>query len=146
MKKSPVYLSAASLLALMVWYAPFASGIELKPGKWGVTTTNVSPMSSQPVEQYIENCVAETSFNPIEEMMDQGMSSMCEVTVNSDSANNLDADLTCNMQGAGTMNGKLEFTVAGESASGAMDMSMSFNGQTMSMTSKWEASYLGACD
>lgn len=146
MKKHLDPVFAVSLFALFTGFAPLVLSIELQEGKWGVTTSSVSPMSPQPTEEYSENCVEDSTFDPVREMMDQEMSSMCEVTVNADTATSLDADLSCNMQGAGTMTGKLEFFVDGDSANGLIDMSMSFNGQTMTMSNTWKAEFLGACD
>jgi hypothetical protein len=137
---------AVSLFALCTGFAPIVLAIELQEGKWAVTTTTVSPMSPQPMEEYSENCIEDSNFDPVSEMMDQQMSSMCEVTVNANTASTLDADLSCNMQGAGTMTGKLAFSADGDSANGLIDMSMSFNGQTMAMSNTWKAEFLGACD
>lgn len=146
MKKQLDPVLAVGLFALFASYTPFAVSIELQEGKWGVTTTTVSPMSPQPREEYSENCIEDSNFDPVSEMMDEQMNSMCEITVNANTATNLDADLSCNMQGAGTMTGKLAFSVDDDSANGLIDMSMSFNGQTMAMSNTWKAEYLGACD
>ena len=146
MKKLPAPFLTAGIIALFASHTPSVLGIELQEGKWGVSTTTVSPMSPSPKEEYKEDCVVESTFDPIGEMMDEQMSSMCEVTVNADTSTRLDADLSCDMQGSGTMTGKLEFSVNGDSANGLIDMRMSFNGQTMAMTNTWEAQFLGACN
>ena len=135
-----------STLALLFLTSPLAQAFELKAGKWGVTTTIASPMSPQPQEEYTEQCIEDSDFDPLAEMMDSQMSSMCELKVNSDSPTRLDADLTCNMPGAGTMSGNMEFRANGNSAEGEMRMSMAFNGQSIDMTNTWEARYLGACN
>ncbi len=120
--------------------------VELEPGKWGITSSISSPMAPEPTTEYVEDCIEQSDFDPIAEMMEQGMSSMCEITVNEDSASRLDADLSCDMQGAGTMAGKIQFTANERSAQGDMQMSMSFNGQSINMANSWKAEYLGACD
>lgn len=135
-----------SIPVMLLLMAPLVQAFELEPGKWGVTTTIASPMSPQPQEEYTEQCVEESDFDPLAEMMDSQMSSMCELAVNTDSPTQLDADLTCDMPGAGTMSGNMEFRANGNSAEGEMRMSMAFNGQSIDMTNTWKARYLGACN
>ena len=135
-----------SVLFFSLVAATSAQAFELSPGKWGVTTTIASPMSPQPQQEYTEECVEDSDFDPLAELMDSQMSAMCELTVNTDSPTRLDADLSCNMPGAGTMSGKMEFTSNGNSAQGEMNMSMAFNGQSISMMNTWEAMHLGACE
>ena len=139
-------LSYAIALTILFFCQPAVYAFELEPGKWGVTTTIASPMSPQPQEEYTEQCVEDSDFDPLAEMMDSQMSAMCELTVNSDTPTRLDADLTCDMPGAGTMSGNMDFQASGNSAQGKMTMSMAFNGQTINMTNTWEARYLGVCN
>jgi len=122
-----------------------AFSLELKPGKWGITSETASPMSAEPASQYSEECIEDGNFDPLAEMMQSGMAQQCKLTTHTNSATTLDADLDCAIPGAGSMTGKITFNVAGESASGGMNMSMDMGGQQLQMSSKWNGKYLGAC-
>src|SRR5688572_22277523 len=83
-----VLVCAASCIAAA------AGAIEVKPGKWAVSSETITPMSTQPVIQQMEECVEET-FDPVAEMVDQGAAQQCTITNVQDSANQLNADLQC---------------------------------------------------
>jgi hypothetical protein len=132
------------MLLLAATFAAAESGaIEVKPGKWGVNSETTTPMSTQPVSQYLEECVDE-SFDPVAEMVDQGTAQQCTITNIQDSDNKLDADLQCTMPGVGTVQGKMSFVVNDTSGTGVMNMSMNLGGQLLQMSTKWSGEYLGA--
>lgn len=120
-----------------------ANAIEVKPGKWAVTSETVTPMSTQPVIQQMEECVEE-DFDPVAEMVDQGAAQQCTITNVRDSANQLDADLQCNMPGVGSVQGEMSFVVNGSSGTGILNLSMNLAGQLLQMSTKWSGEYLGA--
>ncbi len=125
-----------------ICFVTTAQAIEVKPGKWAVNSETTTPMSTEPMKQSLEECVDE-SFDPVAEMMDQGAAQQCTITNIQDSANQLDADLQCNMPGVGTVQGEMSFSVNGDSGTGAMNMSMNLGGQVLQMSTKWSGEYLG---
>lgn len=133
----------ALMLGLAVAAAP-AGALEMPPGKWGITSETITPMAPAPVTDYTEDCVQD-DFDPVS-LMQSEMAQECQLTTNTDTATELDADLQCAMPGAGTVQGKLLFTVDGNSATGQMNMSINVGGQVMEMSSKWSGELLGACD
>ena len=50
-----------------------AFSLELKPGKWGITSETASPMSAEPASQYSEEFIEDGNFDPLAEMMQSGM-------------------------------------------------------------------------
>ena len=131
------------VMLVLAFSAAHSGAIEVKPGKWGVNSETTTPMSTQPVSQYMEECVEE-SFDPVAEMIDQGQAQQCTITNIQDSTNQLDADLQCTMPGVGTVEGKMSFVVNEGSGTGAMNLSMSLGGQLLQMSTKWSGEYLGA--
>jgi len=103
-------------------------------------------MAPELTTEYVENCVEQSNFDPVAEMMEQGMSSLCEITINENSGSRLNADLSCNMQGVGNMTGNIQFTANDLSARGDMNMNMSFKGQSINISNSWVAKYLGSCE
>ena len=140
-KKSPA--CAFMLLLTTAFIGADAGAIEVKPGKWGVNSETVTPMSTQPVSQYMEECVEET-FDPVAEMVDQGNAQQCTITNIQDGANQLDADLQCNMPGVGSVKGKMSFVVNDSAGTGVLNLSMNLGGQLLQMSTKWSGEYLGA--
>lgn len=133
------------LLGALVLCSGTTLALDMKPGKWGTTSTVETPMAPEPVVEYSEECVEE-GFDPVQDILDEGMGGQCDVTLNEDSSTVVDADMACEIPGAGPMTGNLHFTVNGDNASGSMLMSMNMGGQTMDTTVEFEAEYLGACD
>lgn len=117
--------------------------IEVKPGKWAVSSETVTPMSSQPVIQQLEECVDE-NFDPVAEMVDQGAAQQCTISNVQESANQIGADLQCNMPGIGVVQGDMSFVVNDTSGTGSLNLSMNLAGQVLSMSTKWRGEYLGA--
>ncbi len=122
--------------------AAAAGAIEVKPGKWSVVSETITPMSTQPAIQQMEECVEET-FDPVAEMVDQGAAQQCTITNIQDSSNQLNADLQCNMPGVGTVQGKMSFVVNGTAGTGNLNLSMNLAGQVLQMTTKWSGEYVG---
>lgn len=120
-----------------------AVAIEVKPGKWAISSETTTPMSTAPVVQQMEECVEDT-FDPVAEMVDQGQAQQCTISNIQDSANQLDADLQCNMPGVGMVEGEMSFVVNDTSGTGVLNMSMNLGGQLLQMSTKWSGEYLGA--
>jgi hypothetical protein len=136
-------ICSAVLACVAVCIAPAVEAVEVKAGKWAINSETVTPMSSQPVVQQMEECVAE-DFDPVAEMVDQGAAQQCTVSNVQDSQNQLDADLQCDMPGIGTVQGKMSFVVNDTSGTGILNLSMNLAGQVLQMSTKWSGEYLGA--
>jgi hypothetical protein len=138
---SPV--SVVVFACVLSCIAATAVAIEVKPGKWAVNSETVTPMSTQPVIQQLEECVDE-NFDPVAEMVDQGAAQQCTVSNIQDSSNQLDADLQCNMPGVGVVQGKMSFVVNDTAGTGVLNLSMNLAGQVLQMSTKWSGQYVGA--
>jgi len=121
-----------------------AGAVEVKPGRWAISSETVTPMSTQPVIQQMEECVEE-DFDPVAEMVDQGAAQQCTISNIQDSSNQIDADLQCNMPGVGAVQGDMSFVVNDTSGTGLLNMSMNLGGQVLRMSTTWKGEYLGAC-
>lgn len=133
-----------AFLAAMLACSGTTLAVELKAGKWGTNSTVVVPMAQEPVTEYSEECVAE-DFDPVQEMLGE-MGDQCDITINEDTSTALNADMSCEVPGAGTMTGTLSFVINGDNATGSMLMSMNVGGMAMETSATFESEYLGACD
>ncbi|MES2626783.1 MAG: DUF3617 family protein [Pseudomonadota bacterium] len=140
-QKKTSLCSVVLLLAAGLFGAD-AGAIEVKPGKWAVNSITTTPMSTQPVNNYMEECVEE-AFDPVAEMVKQGEAQQCTITNVQDSANQLDADLQCTMPGVGSVQGKMSFIVNDSAGTGQLNMSMNLGGQVLQMSTSWTGEYLG---
>lgn len=120
-----------------------AQALEIKNGKWGITTEVNVPMSAEPIVEYMEECM-EGDFDPMAELLEQDIT-VCEILSSQDSDNLLEMTMQCTIADAGTMKGEMFFEVFGDTANGRVDMTMDFGGMTMNMDSTWSGEYLGAC-
>lgn len=147
--KNKVSPASPQILLFMVFTILIAIGmnsaqaLEIKEGKWGITTEFTMPMASTPRVEYTEDCIEE-GFDPVAEMLDGGIEG-CEIVPSQDSATMLDVTMQCVIPNAGTMNGKILFLVKGDTASGQVDMEMDMGGMTMNISGTWNGEYLGAC-
>jgi hypothetical protein len=136
-------ICSVALACAAVCIANTAAAIEVKPGKWAVTSETVTPMSTQPAVQQMEECVEE-NFDPVAEMVNQGAAQQCTISNVQDSQNQLDADLRCDIPGIGSVQGAMSFVVNGTSGTGILNMSMNMAGQVLQMSTNWSGEYLGA--
>lgn len=120
----------------------FAGGSEMKPGKWAITTTTQVPMMG-PMDHTMTSCFTKEDLKP-QEMMKQENND-CKVKNMKTSGSAVSWEIVCNSQG-GEFKGSASATSKPESLSGQMKMSMSVNGRTMNMETKWKGKYLGVCD
>jgi hypothetical protein len=135
-------ISAVVIACAAGCIAAAAGAIEVKPGKWAVNSETITPLSTQPVIQQMEECVDET-FDPVAEMVNQGAAQQCTISNIQDSSNQLNADLQCNMPGVGTVQGKMSFIVNDSAGTGNLNLSMNVGGQVLQMTTKWSGAYVG---
>lgn len=135
-----VYLLSGLLLAV----TGSAGAFEIMKGKWQVETEMRNPMSPQPQFKSSIECITEESFNPAQAMMEGGQ---CTITDKQDSVDSITWTFKCGGNGMPESSGTGKFTTSGKTAKGEMQMSMIFNGQTMTMTNSWKGQHLGdKCD
>ena len=134
-------------LGLIAANPVMALELDIRPGKWGMTSTATMPMVAQPMEQYEEQCIAE-GFDPVADLESQmaQMGTQCSITVTEDTASEFQADISCPVPGMGTMSGNMSFSASGDTVNGSSLINMTVNGQTMQVTTSSEGQYLGPCD
>lgn len=121
-----------------------ALAIDIMTGKWQVETEMRNPMSPQPQFNTSTECITEGSFDPAQAMMQGGQ---CTITDKQDMANSVSWKFQCGGNDMPVSTGTGKFVTRGKAASGEMQMSMVFNGQTMTITNSWKGQHLGdKCD
>ena len=139
-----VRIKTILIMALGVLVLPpgaYAEEATMKAGKWSITTTTMVPMMG-PMEHTMTSCFSETDLKPQKMMKQEGD---CHIDDMKTSGSTVTWGIACKNQG-GEFKGSASATSAPESLSGQMKMTMTMNGQTMTMETKWKGKYLGACD
>ena len=139
-----VSITVCSLSSLLLAVTGSAGAFEIMTGKWQVETEMRNPMSPQPQLKTSTECITEESFDPAQAMMQGGH---CTITDKQDSADSVSWKFKCGGNDMPVYSGTGKFATSGKSANGEMQMSMVFNGQTMTMTNSWKGRHLGdKCD
>lgn len=116
-----------------------AEGMKVEPGLWETKSQVTSPGGTH--ENISQDCIKESEYSP-ENMMDEN--SGCEVTDSSSDAKSMQWTLYCVNQGV-AMTGNGHANSTGTSIVGSMDMNANFNGQEVTMNTKWEGNRIGDC-
>lgn len=133
----------ASLTAMFFSITAIAEGVSIDPGNWEMTTTMKMTMMPQPQTTTVEECIKEPELNPEDFNMDEDSPcNISDVVINGDTASWL---INCPTEG-GVMEGKWEFTSAGDSITGAGTMSMDYAGQKMGFEMSWVGKRIGDCE
>ncbi len=145
-RKSSPFVIAVTLLAMLTLAAVSAprraDAIEIDPGKWQFTTTSQAPMVPTPRVETDTECIEDGTRSAKDFMQDNKDCTISDV-VDTDTV--LSYKVTC-PNGPMVMKGVSNFKSTGSTMSGIMRMSMSMNGQEMTMDVKWEGKRLGPCD
>jgi len=143
-KRSTLTAAAGALLSLWILShaspASAADGLKIPDGLWRTTSTVTMPMLAQPQSKTEERCMKNRTFSPTD-MTDQ---SDCTVKSSNVSGDTMSWTLECPNQ-AGTLTGQGRMMVSATQANGEMKMSMTMNGQSMTMTHHWEGQRIGDC-
>lgn len=141
MNKAIVWAALAGAAVMVT--APPVGALELREGKWRVTTTTQSPLSPRPETHTNEECVRGGDFNPAAKMSE---GSECRVLDSQNEADSLRWKMECFGEGMPAMNGEGWFETSGDAARGEMTMKVTFNDQTFEMKNTWEGQYQGPCE
>ncbi len=120
----------------------------MNPGKWEFTTTVSMPMMKAPQVTTNTECVTkeEAERDPLANLTNIGKE--CTITEKKMSGARLDYTMECNQQRM-ISKGKGYFSSQGDTASGAMEMTMDMPGMPsgpMIVKTSWQARRIGACD
>ncbi len=138
------FLLSSAVVSLLATASVSASTLQLPTGKWEIRTETTNPMVSQPQVETEFECIEDGSFDPTTEFMEEGQ---CVVTEKEESENKVAWAFECSGQGMPSSSGIGNFQVNGKTATGEMKISMSMGGQTMKMSTRWEARHISKhCD
>jgi len=132
------------ILASLVSAAPaFAAGIPVEPGLWEMTSTMNMPMLPEPRVTTVTECMSRSELSP-DEMGAQGMDPNCTYDSVQVDENTLRWWFDCPVEG-GTSHGEWEAVSGGDTMEGSGEITMSFQGQDMTMTMEWAGRRIGDC-
>ncbi len=149
-------ITVLTLACLLLPAAGFAASFHMNPGKWEFSTTVIMPMLPAPQTSTTIECVSkeEAEKDPLASLKDIG--DECHVTDKKIKGSRLEYVIKCDQQGM-TSTGKGYFEAQGDTASGAMEMSMQMPegmpagmpgmaSGAMSIKTTWQARRIGKCD
>ncbi len=133
-----------TILSLMLSFVfvclAYAENLQVEPGLWETKSVVNGPAGTQ--ENVSQECIEESEFSP-ETMMDNAQG--CTITDSSVNSNSMQWTINCQEEGI-TMTGTGHAKSSGDSFTGGMEISASFNGQPMTMSTTWEGTRIGACE
>ena len=134
-----------SLLILLLTASPCAWSdvIPVEPGLWEMTATMNMPMMPEPRVTTTQECLTESEID-MDDVGAGDMSEECDFSMDQLDGNTMKWSVECPVEG-GTSRGEWTATSAGDSVTGDGVLTMSFGGQTMEMTMKWEGKRVGPC-
>ena len=134
----------SSLTVMFFSVSAIAEGVSIDPGNWEMTSTITMTMMPQPQTTTVMECIKEPELNPEDFNMDEdNPCNISEVAIDGDTAS---WSINCPTEGGAVMEGKWEFTSAGDSISGSGTMSMDYAGQEMGFEMSWAGKRTGDCD
>ena len=140
MIRTAIYATTLAALVAVLGSAQ-AEGLAIKPGLWRTTTQMSNPMGPGMTTRTTEECVEETSFDPVSMLQD---AEGCRITRNEVSENQVDFAMDCAMGGTqARVTG--EFQSQSDTGSGHMNMNLNGEGMKMEMQMNWTSERLGDC-
>ena len=141
MKKTNICLALAiSLVSSSI----LAEGIPIEPGMWEITSTMTMPMLPQPRISTNSKCIEEAEISP-EKMNQEDMDSDCSFDTRVVDGDTMNWSMNCDTQG-GASSGEWEVTSHGDTLTGGGTITVDMQGQSMSMSMKWDGKRVGDCD
>ncbi len=129
------------LVLLIFFNTAYAEGMNVKTGLWEMKNVVTLPMGNGIQESSTQECIDKASIRPKDMMQDaQG----CKVLNANVEKDNMDWTISCNNSGV-EMIGKGHAKSGGTTVKGGMNISATFNGQTMEMSTTWEGKHIGDC-
>jgi hypothetical protein len=118
-----------------------------KPGKWSFKTTVTIPMMPEPRVISDTKCITEEEANRdhLTEMLKE---SKCTILKREESDDTVEFEVECEGDMGVKTKGKGHFTTDGTTMTGEIEiiMNMAEGNQSMTMTQKWEAKWIGDCE
>lgn len=124
----------------------FAAGPKFMTGKWKVTSTSYPPMGGKSKTKTSTECITEENADPSKTFLSGVTKDQCSVDEPTIDGDTVKWDMTCSGMPGGSAKGAAELTIQGKKAAGKMEMTMTFNGQTMEFKNTWTGEHVGACD
>ncbi|MGH1538445.1 MAG: DUF3617 domain-containing protein [Gammaproteobacteria bacterium] len=140
LKKSGITTIVALIFSFVFTSLAHAESVQVEPGLWETKSVVTSPAGTQ--EDVTQECIKESEFSP-DSMMDGAPG--CTVTDSSFGSNSMQWAISCQEQGI-TMTGTGHAESSGDAFTGGMEISASFNGQPMNMSTTWQGKRIGACE
>ena len=134
---------ATALAAFALAASAQTGGMNVEVGEWEMTSTTKNPVTGEPQSFSAKECVDQGQLGA-ESFLENSQG--CTVSDVQTSASSMRWNMSCSTQG-GTMTGrgKIQSSAGGKKVSGTMDMTASFGGQTMEISSEWSGRWLGPC-
>ena len=132
------------ILNLIIIFAGvvYAEGMEVKPGMWEMKSVVTLPFDGGKQERSSQDCIDKSSITPQEMMND---AEGCEILDSDVNAKKMTWSIRCqNPQVEMTGDGHAKST--GTTVSGGMNISATYSGQEMKMSTTWEGKHVGACN
>jgi len=121
-----------------------AGAIEIETGKWEVKMQSVNPVTGQPINQTLFECIKDKNFDPAQAMMEDGL---CRIIDKREINNSVSWKIQCGGGDMPTFSGEGSFISHGDSAEGDMHMVMTMGETTIEMRNNWSGRRVSAkCD
>ena len=120
----------------------YAGGMQIKSGLWETKSFVTLPFDGGVQESTSQDCIDDSNITPEEMMKDaQG----CNILESDVDKNSMTWTISCKNNGV-EMIGKGHANSDGNTVSGGMNISATVNEQDVTMSTKWEGKYIGACN
>ena len=139
MMNSFTKVSLVAIMFVACANSVYAGGMKVNPGLWETKSQVTSPGGTH--ENTSQDCIKDSELSP-ETMMDNNTG--CKVTDSNADAKSMQWTIQCENQGV-AMTGSGHATSTGDAITGGMDINADFNGQKLTMTTKWEGTRIGEC-
>ncbi len=120
----------------------YAGGMQIKSGLWEIQSYITMPGGGTQ-ERTAKDCIETSSITPEKLMTDDATD--CEIQDSKVDEKSMTWTIRCQNQQV-EMIGEGHAKSEGTNISGGMDISASYDGQQITMSTKWEGKYIGACN
>lgn len=120
----------------------YAEGMNVKSGLWETKSIVTMPFGGGKQEHTSQDCITQSNITPEEMMKD---AEGCQILNANVDANSMQWTISCQNEGV-EMLGEGSAESAGTTITGGMNISATFDGQDMVMSTNWEGKYIGDCN
>lgn len=129
-------------LAISLFGMAYADGMQVKSGLWEITSTVAMPFGGGTQQETTQECIEDSEVTP-ETMM--GDAQECQILDSDVSADSMQWTMKCQNQSM-EMTGEGTAETSGDTITGGMNISATYNGQEMTMSTSWNGQYIGDCN